>query len=198
MNKKDYENSDKGLGKTLSYILRHHPEAFNVHMDSHGWVNVDELLSQMRKRGRIIDHEILERIVRENDKKRYSYNENKTKIRANQGHSIPVDLELLPVTPPDTLYHGTAEKFLESIFQKGIMKMSRNHVHLSVDTETAFDVGSRHGNPVVLEIDSKRMYDDGLDFSLSENKRWLCEYVPVKYISAVIKKKGDELCTEKL
>ena len=198
MNKKDYENSDKGLGKTLSYILRHHPEAFNVHMDSHGWVNVDELLSQMRKRGRIIDHEILERIVRENDKKRYSYNENKTKIRANQGHSIPVDLELLPVTPPDTLYHGTAEKFLESIFQKGIMKMSRNHVHLSVDTETSFDVGSRHGNPVVLEIDSKRMYDYVLYFYLSENKRWLCEYVPVKYISAVIKKKGDELCTEKL
>lgn len=198
MNKKDYENSDKGLGKTLSYILRHHPEAFNVNIDSHGWVNVDELLSQMRKRGRIIDREILDRIVRENDKQRYSYNSDKTKIRANQGHSIPVDLELLPVVPPDILYHGTAESFLDSIRQKGIMKMSRNHVHLSADTETAFDVGSRHGKPVVLLIDSKRMYDDSLNFYLSENKRWLCEYVPFKYVSAVITKKGDELCTEKL
>lgn len=198
MNKKDYENSDKGLGKTLSYILRHHPDAFNVNMDSHGWVNVDELLSQMKKNGRIIDHEILDRIVRENDKQRYSYNSDKTKIRANQGHSVPVDLELLPVVPPDVLYHGTAESFLDSIRQKGIMKMSRNHVHLSADTETAFDVGSRHGKPVVLLIDSKRMYDDGLDFYLSENKRWLCEYVPFEYVSAVITKKGDELCTEKL
>lgn len=188
MNKKDYENSDKGLGKTLSYILRHHPEAFNINIDSHGWADVNEIISQMRKRGRNIDTEILDRIVRENNKQRYSYNKEKTKIRANQGHSIPVDLELLPVTPPDKLYHGTAEKFLDSICEKGILKMTRNHVHLSTDIETAFQVGSRHGKPLILVIDTKRMADDGINFYLSENNVWLCEYVPFKYISEVIRK----------
>ncbi len=198
MSKKEYENSDKGLGKTLSYILRHHPEEFDVKMDSHGWVNVDELIKNMCKSVRIINREILDRIVRENDKKRYSYNENKTKIRANQGHSIPVDLDLLPVTPPDVLYHGTAEAYLDSIRKNGIMKMSRNHVHLSIDTETAFEVGSRHGKPVILVIDTKRMYNDGIDFYLSENNRWLCEHIPFEYVSAILRKKGGELCTEKL
>lgn len=190
--------SDKELSKILSYILRHHPEAFDVKMDSHGWVNVDELISQMRKNGKIINREILDRIVRENDKQRYSYNENKTKIRANQGHSIPVDLDLLPVTPPDILYHGTAEAYLDSIRKNGIMKMSRNHVHLSIDTETAFEVGSRHGKPVILVIDTKRMYNEGLNFYLSENNRWLCEHIPFEYVSAILRKKGGELCTEKL
>jgi len=198
MIKNEYENSDKGLSKTLSYILRHHPEAFDIKMDSHGWADVDELISQMRKRGRIINREILDRIVRENDKKRYSYNENKTKIRANQGHSIPVDLDLLPVAPPDILYHGTAEASLDSIRKNGIMKMSRNHVHLSIDTETAFEVGSRHGKPVILTIDTKKMYNDGIDFYLSENNRWLCEYIPFKYVYEIIRKKDGKICTEKL
>ena len=182
MNKKDYENSDKGLGKTLSYILRHHPEAFNVHMDSHGWVNVDELLSQMRKRGRIIDHEILERIVRENDKKRYSYNENKTKIRANQGHSIKVDVELKTAIPPEYLYHGTAERFTQSIDELGLLHKSRLYVHLSKDTDTARKVGIRHGKPFIYRVKSGEMSRDGYTFFLSENGVWLTETVPVQYL----------------
>lgn len=192
------KNSDRDLCKAMSFILRHHPEAFNIHIDSHGWADINELISQMNKKGRKIDLETLDRIVRENDKKRFSYNKDKTKIRANQGHSIPVDLELIPVAPPDVLYHGTAEIFLDSIRKNGIMKMSRNHVHLSADTDTAFDVGGRHGKPAVLVIDAKKMYENGLCFYLSENKRWLCEYVPFEYVSAIIRKKGKELCTEKL
>jgi len=198
MNKREYENNDKELGKTISYILRHHPEAFDIKMDSHGWVNVDELIKNMCKSGKIINHEILDRIVMENNKMRYSYNENKTKIRANQGHSVPVDLELLPVNPPDMLYHGTAENFLDSIYEKGILKMSRNHVHLSGDIETAFNVGNRHGKPIVLVIDTEKMIKNNIKFYLSENKVWLCDYVPFKYISAILRKKGGELCTEKL
>lgn len=184
--KRTYENNDERLGKTISYILRHHPEYFDVNIDSHGWADVDELIKNMCVHGNTIDRETLDRIVRENNKNRYSYNEDKTKIRANQGHSIPVDLDLLPVTPPDVLYHGTAEKFLNSIKQKGILKMSRNHIHLSTDTERAFNVGKRHGKPVVLVIDTKKMNEDGIKFYLSKNKIWLCEHIPFEYVSEII------------
>ncbi len=179
-------NNDINLGRTISLILRHHPESFDVKIDSHGWVDVDELISKMINHGKNIDRKTLDRIVAENNKQRYSYNEDKTKIRANQGHSIIVDLELVPVSPPDILYHGTSLKCIESISRKGIMKMSRNHVHLSADTETAFNVGKRHGKPAVLVIDSLKMHEDNVEFYLSENKVWLCEYVDFKYIKEIL------------
>ncbi len=129
---------------------------------------------------------ILERIVRENNKKRYSFNEDKTKIRANQGHSIHVDVEMKEMLPPDELYHGTAERFLESIRKKGILKMNRQYVHLSSDIETARTVGKRHGKPIVLVIDTRKMVEDGYHFWLSDNGVWQSEEIKWEYVKAAL------------
>ena len=126
--------------------------------------------------------ETLERLVRENDKQRYTFNSDHTKIRANQGHSIEVDVELKEQEPPSLLYHGTARRFLSSIWQKGLVKMTRQHVHLSADEETARKVGSRHGSPVVLEVNAGKMFQDGFHFFLSENGVWLTDHVPQAYL----------------
>lgn len=176
------KNREEELGRFLSCILRHRPEIINITLDKQGYADVEELLREMKKHGKKIDQLMLEKIVRENNKQRYSFNENHTKIRANQGHSIKVDLELKPIIPPDILYHGTAAKFLESIYKKGITKQSRQYVHLSKDYKTALEVGKRHGTPVVLFIDAKQMVQDGELFYLSENGVFLCETVKANYI----------------
>ncbi len=129
--------------------------------------------------------DILEEIVRTDNKSRYSFNENKTLIRANQGHSIPVDVELREATPPDVLYHGTATKFIENIKQSGIKSKSRLYVHLSKDLDTAVDVGNRHGKCAVLIINTKKMFDDGIKFYLSQNGVWLTKYVDWKYVTEI-------------
>lgn len=170
------------IGKFLSLVLRHKPEVIGLSIDKHGWADVSELLVCMKRLGREISFEFLEKIVNENDKHRYSFNEDKSKIRANQGHSIQVDVELKEIKPPDVLYHGTATRFLGSIMNTGINSGNRIHVHLSGDYKTALDVGIRHGKPVVLTIDSGRMYKDGYKFFLSENNVWLCDRVPAEYI----------------
>ena len=144
---------DAKLGKFLSLILRHKPETIGITLDKNGWADVKELIEKVKLSERYIDMEILERIVRENSKKRYSFNEDKTKIRASQGHSIEVELNLKEMTPPKILYHGTATRFLESIKEKGILKMNRQYVHLSMDIETARNVGQRHGEVIILPID---------------------------------------------
>ena len=136
----------------------------------------------MNRVGKNIDMNILERIVKENNKQRYSFNEDHTKIRANQGHSIEVYIDFEEKIPPKTLYHGTAERFLESIKKTGINKMERLYVHLSKDEETAITVGKRHGKPIVLKIDTEKMLKDGYKFYLSENNVWLCEDIPWKYV----------------
>ncbi len=174
---------DVKVGRFISLILRHKPETIGITLDRHGWADVDELLDGMRKSGINISLKDLERIVVNNNKKRYSFNEDKTKIRANQGHSINVDVELKEKVPPQALYHGTGIQHLESIMKNGLNKASRLHVHLSMDVETAVIVGKRHGKPVVLEIDSGEMHSDGYKFYLSENNVWLCDEVPVKYIT---------------
>ena len=174
--------SDEQLGKFLSLILRHRPETIGIKLDEHGYANVDELLKGINKSGRQIDLNTLERIVRENNKNRYHFNEEHTKIRSNQGHSIPVDLEFQKVIPPNIIYHGTASRFLGSILKEGIKKQGRQYVHLSEDYETAEKVGERHGVPVVLVIDAKRMAQDGVEFYLSENGVWMCDKVEKKYI----------------
>ncbi|MGN0144665.1 MAG: RNA 2'-phosphotransferase [Clostridium sp.] len=179
-------NNDAKLGKFISLILRHKPETIGISLDPHGWAEVSELIDGINKCGHKIDFETLDRIVRENNKKRYSFNEDKTKIRANQGHSVNVDVELKKVIPPEVLYHGTAERFLDSIKEKGILKMSRQYVHLSENKETAVNVGKRHGKPIVLAIDTKSMMKDGFEFYLSENRVYLCKYIPWKYVSLVI------------
>lgn len=176
------KKEDNKLSIFISLILRHKPEAAGISLDEHGWANVDELLQGINDTGRTINMEMLEEIVRTDNKGRYSFNEDKTLISANQGHSIPVDVEFKKFDPPEILYHGTATRFVESIMQQGIKPMSRLYVHLSKDYETAAKVGNRHGKPCVLMIRSGKMAADGLKFYLSANGVWLTKYVDSKYI----------------
>lgn len=173
---------DVNLGRFLSLVLRHDPAAAHIELDAYGWADVKALLCGARRAGKRIDKADLERIVKENNKQRYSFNEDHSKIRANQGHSILVDVELQPAIPPERLYHGTAQRFLSRMRVEGIMKQSRQYVHLSVDLNTARNVGKRHGNPVVLPINTEAMVRDGCQFYLSHNGVWLCEHVSWNYV----------------
>lgn len=167
------------IGKKISYLLRHNPE--DLSMDKNGYVGVTELLKKVGITQAELDH-----IVDTNDKKRLSYNNDKTKIRATQGHSINVDVELKLTRPPRILYCGTSPENFEKIKKSGgLEKMKRLHVHLSQDQKTAYDVGKRHcknEEPIVLTIDSAAMYTDGFKFYLSENGVWLTDNVPLKYV----------------
>ena len=176
----------KMTGKFLAYVLRHNPAAVGIELDENGWAKVDELLVGVQRSGRLIDITALEEIVATDDKHRFSFNEDKSKIRANQGHSIDIDLGLEEKTPPDILYHGTAEKYIDNIKQNGIQKRNRQYVHLSSDKQTAIKVGSRHGKPVIFKIDAKQMVMDGFKFYLSENGVWLTDYVSFKYFTKII------------
>lgn len=165
----------------LSLILRHKPETIGISLDEHGWADVAELIEGISKT-REFNMDILEEIVRTDEKERYSFNEDKTLIRANQGHSIPVDVELEEVEPPEKLWHGTGEKYVASIDEIGLIRKSRLYVHLSKDKETALKVGSRHGRPVLYMVKTREMYQDGYTFFLSKNGVWLTKEVPVKYL----------------
>lgn len=168
-------------GKHLSFILRHGKDEFERGLiDIHGWMPIDDLVN---KKG--FTRELIEEIVITNNKSRYEYNNDHTKIRARQGHSIPVDVELKEVRPPDKLFHGTADRFLDGIFKEGLKPQSRLYVHLSYDKETALNVGRRHGKPVILSVDAKRMYDDGIKFYISNNGVWLTKFVDKKYLGIV-------------
>lgn len=174
----DLENLIK-RGKKLSFLLRHDKlYAF----DEHGWREVSDL---------VVDHDFtleeLHEIVATNNKQRYEFSEDMTRIRARQGHSIQIDVELAEATPPDKLYHGTAKAFVESIMSQGIQKGKRLYVHLSTTTNMATKVGERHGEPVVLAIDAKRMHEEGIKFFLSRNDVWLTEFVEAKYVIGVAK-----------
>jgi putative RNA 2'-phosphotransferase len=169
--------------KFLSLVLRHKPAVIHLNMDNNGWVDIDELINNTNKyKNMQLTKETLMEVVKKNDKQRFIIDNEKNKIRANQGHSISIDLALKPQIPPDELYHGTAAKFLKSIMENGIKPMSRQYVHLSGMAEIAETVGKRHGKPVVLKINAKAMYDKGHKFYLSENKVWLVDYVPKEYI----------------
>lgn len=176
------------LSKYLSYVLRHNPDVVGVDIDEHGWVSVEDLITGIRKyKYPSFSMEILRDIVSTDEKQRYSFSEDGLKIRANQGHSINVDVELERVTPPDVLYHGTATKYEESIDKNGLIPKSRLYVHLSEDISTAFDVGVRHGKKVVLyEIESGKMAADGYEFYLSKNGVWLTKRVPAKYLKKLV------------
>ena len=171
----------KDTSKYISLILRHKPETIGITLDEHGWANVDELIAGISKT-QDFNMEMLEEIVRTDEKQRYSFNEDKTLIRANQGHSIPVDVELEKKEPPRYLYHGTGEKYRESIDSQGLIPKSRLYVHLSPDIETAIKVGSRHGKPVVYRVWAGIMHDLGFDFYKSVNGVWLTSKVPTWYI----------------
>jgi putative RNA 2'-phosphotransferase len=163
-------------------VLRHRPDKIGIELDENGWTSTEILIQKMNDQGFRIDQEKLEAIVKDNDKQRYALNEAKTLIRANQGHSLIVDLEYDPLTPPEYLYHGTADRFLDSILKSGLEKRNRHHVHLSADIETATKVGTRHGRVIILKILSGNMHKIGYKFYKSENGVWLTESVPVEYI----------------
>ena len=171
----------KETSKFISLILRHKPEVIGISLDEHGWANVDELIAGISKT-QPIDMAILEQIVAEDEKQRYSFNEDHTLIRANQGHSIPVDVELEEKEPPEYLYHGTGEKYVASIEAQGLIPKSRLYVHLSPDADTARRVGQRHGKPVIFAVKSGEMYRDGMKFYRSVNGVWLVKEVPRRYL----------------
>lgn len=177
------KNTEIKFSKLLSLLLRHKPEEIGLTLDEEGWADVNELLERLQKTGKSRSKDDLRQVVANNDKKRFSFNDDETKIRANQGHSLQnVDLKMQSIEPPNFLYHGTAERNLKSIKENGIQKMKRQHVHLSKDKGTAQTVGSRHGKAVILTIDTKQMYEEGIDFFLSENGVWLTDFVDSKYI----------------
>lgn len=174
---------DVDKSRFLSLVLRHKPETIGVQLDENGWVEVDVLLAALEAHGKTLSGTELNRLVKENDKQRFAFNSDGTRIRANQGHSVEVDLALEAETPPERLYHGTVERFLSSIFREGLIKGDRHHVHLSPNLETAVKVGQRRGNPAVLEIASGEMHRAGQTFWLSGNGVWLVDHVPPQYLS---------------
>ena len=179
------EANRKSLSKFLSLILRHNPAAAGITLDSHGWAVVDDLLKGINKEGNIsITLEDIHEVVANSDKQRFAFNDDFTKIRANQGHSIQVDVDLKETRPPAILYHGTTKRFIQQIMSDGLKPQSRLYVHLSGDIDTAVKVGGRYGSPVVLFVNSGKMFDDGFKFYLSENRVWLTTNVPPNYIDS--------------
>lgn len=184
------EKRIKTISKFLSLVLRHKPETIGINLDANGWASVSDLIQRSEAMGMKIEHAWLDWIVENNDKKRFAFNHDKTRIRANQGHSVKIDLGYTAQDPPENLYHGTGEKNVESIEKTGLLKKDRNHVHLSADPETARKVGQRHGKPVVFRVRAEAMSRDGYEFYLSENGVWLTDAVPAAYISRWNKKKA--------
>jgi len=192
----------KHLSKTLSLVLRHNPQTIGIQLNENGWTNVDKLIEAINlyhyhyyKFG--ITRDIIDEIVRTNNKKRFEYSSDGQMIRARQGHSVDVDLGYKSVTPPDILYHGTSEDVVDSIFENGIEKRSRHHVHLSENHETAMAVGKRHGKPCALTVDCKSMVADGYEFFKTDNGVWLVDHVPSRYIYSELrfktKSKSDKV-----
>ncbi len=173
------------VSKYLSKYLRHQPERLGLKLLSGGWVAIEDLLAACLANNFPITRTELDEVVANNDKKRFSYDPTGKLIRANQGHTVEIDLKLAPILPPQILYHGTATKSIDSILEKGLLKMSRHHVHLSLDKETARRVGMRHGRPLILAIDSLIMHEDGHTFYRSDNGVWLVDNVPPKYITVL-------------
>ncbi len=174
------EKNKKQISKFLSLILRHRPEKIGLTLDKNGWATVSELIAKSKLRFTIEDLEV---VVATCDKQRFIFNETKSMIRANQGHSLKnIDLELQNNAPPEYLYHGTVNKFMSAIKEKGLLKMNRQHVHLSKDRETALKVGNRRGQAIILSVRSNKMHQDGYEFYKSENGVWLTDNVPTAYI----------------
>ena len=170
------------VSKYLSKHLRHQPARIGLTLEPGGWVGVDTLLDACARNHMPLSREQLNEVVAGNNKQRFAFDETGTRIRANQGHSVEVDLQLEPTVPPDVLYHGTGHQTAEAIRREGLQKMRRHHVHLSRDVETATNVGARHGRPVVFVIDARAMHDAGHTFYVSENSVWLTEDVPPAFL----------------
>jgi putative RNA 2'-phosphotransferase len=168
--------------KFLSLVLRHEPQRIGLQLDPAGWVDVDVLLAACRNHGTLIEREELDEVVATSEKKRFAFSDDGRRIRASQGHSIEVSLGYTPQTPPPRLFHGTTTRFLDSIRHEGLTKRERHHVHLSADTETAHNVGNRHGKPAILIVRADAMHVAGHAFFLSENGVWLTDSVPATFL----------------
>ncbi|WP_411877509.1 RNA 2'-phosphotransferase [Polaromonas sp. YR568] len=169
--------------KFLSLVLRHKPSTIGLVLDAAGWAEVDELLAKAASADHTLSRALLEEVVETSDKKRFAFSEDGLRIRANQGHSVEIELGLPPLAPPAMLYHGTASRFLDSILAQGLTKRQRHHVHLSESRETAVEVGQRYGPPVLLAVDAHGMSAEGFLFFRSENNVWLTDHVPPGYLS---------------
>ncbi|HTV42693.1 MAG TPA: RNA 2'-phosphotransferase [Candidatus Sulfotelmatobacter sp.] len=168
--------------KFLSLILRHEPERVGLKLDDAGWTGVDGLLRALNQHGMPLTLEELKHIVATSDKKRFAFSEDANRVRANQGHSIEVDLRYVPQTPPEMLFHGTAMRFLDSIRRDGLQRMERHDVHLSAETKLTLQVGGRHGKPVLLAVRAGDMHRAGHEFRVSVNGVWLVKHVPPQFI----------------
>jgi putative RNA 2'-phosphotransferase len=168
--------------KFLSLLLRHKPDEIGLRLDAAGWASIDEIVQLTAKRRTPLSRAVIEEITATSEKQRFIISDDRQRIRANQGHSLPVDLGLAARKPPEILYHGTTTRFLHAILEQGLLKGTRQHVHLSPDIATALNVGRRHGEPAILSIASGRMHRDGFSFYLSQNGVWLTDHVPIRYI----------------
>ncbi|MDZ5648589.1 RNA 2'-phosphotransferase [Nitrospirillum sp. BR 11828] len=173
------------LSKFLSYVLRHKPDAIGLALDPEGWASVDELIAKGNAAGTPFDRDDLLAVIATSDKKRFSLSDDGTRIRAAQGHSVTVNLNLDPRQPPDVLYHGTATRFVEAILAQGLTPQTRQQVHLSADEVTALKVGKRHGKPALFTVDARRMHDQGLIFQQADNGVWLTDHVPPGFLTLV-------------
>lgn len=175
------------ISKFLSLVLRHQPETIAITLDQNGWADVNDLIEKANNYGIKFDRETLNHIVATNPKKRFAFNDTLDKIRASQGHSVEIELGYTNQKPPEILFHGTAEKFVQSILDTGLEKGNRQQVHISADFETAIKVGQRHGKPFVFKVLAEKMYNDNFEFFISDNGVWLTDNVPTKYL-----KQNDE------
>ncbi|AKJ31096.1 RNA 2'-phosphotransferase [Caldimonas brevitalea] len=173
------------ISKFLSLVLRHQPQSIGLHLDTAGWAAIDELLARTAAAGKPLTRDVLQQVVDTSDKQRFQISADGQHIRANQGHSIKVDLGLAAVPPPDVLYHGTAERFLASILAEGLSKRERHHVHLTEDRKVAASVGRRYGQLVLLQVDAAQMARDGRLFFRSDNNVWLTDAVPPHYLQVL-------------
>lgn len=178
------EKKLRNYSKFMSLVLRHDPGKIGIKLDDAGWTDIDKLLKNAgeHNRARGLTLEILQEVVATNNKKRFEFNEDGTKIRARQGHSVQVDLGDEECKPPDCLYHGTPTKFVTPIRSGGLLKMSRHAVHLSPDYETAINVGQRRGKPVIIKVRAQDMHADGFKFYRTGNNVWYTDHVPTDYL----------------
>lgn len=176
------KNKTKSISKFLSLILRHKPESVGIELDSNGWVDVEVLLLAMGSCGKGISRTQLEQVVETNDKQRFTFSVDGQRIRAHQGHSVDIELNLTPTAPPEILYHGTPEKNIVAIKHSGLEKMNRHHVHLHQDKQLALEVGQRFGRPVLLSIRSSKLHEKGHEFFVTDNQVWLTNHVPAEFI----------------
>lgn len=180
------KKKNDGISKYMSYILRHHPEDIHLVLDKEGWVDVSQLIEHAQKYNqKDFTVEDILHIVETNSKQRFALSEDKKRIRANQGHSVEVHLDLPSVKPPEFLYHGTAERFLDAIMKDGLKPMSRHDVHLSFNTDVALSVGQRHGSPAILRVKALEMFEKGYEFKCTANNVWLTQIVPTEFFERI-------------